>query len=398
MVIIFIIVCIYFTFYLFCGILCLDPSLGHWSWRCLLGCRFWVCRLFMLLPLLVSFAFLLFSSSVSLQHLHDFSAAVHPSLPPSVSPFSLVLFLLLWPLSALHSFSSLPYPAALPVAPVTSFPSSSPVGCRFFFSAFKVFPQPLLSSVLACQLRLCLQLFLRLSFSRPLFLFSVGSSTFSGSSLFFSGFFYSSFVFCHSFCRFCSLASSFFSVPAPLVSKVPPVFSLGSSTLASFTVVPSVTSLALASSMSFALFGGGSQAGTSNLNIVGFPCAPGAFFLLLISFHLGTATFFFYDLQVAPAFGECGLSLVFSEVVSLLVLYRFLRFRVAIFPCMLVWGCFLHRLCHILYEMEGSGASFTFPGPFEFKYGILFSYGGNMDSATLGKLVPNITIKKVISL
>ena len=206
----------------------------------------------MLLPLLVSFAFLLFSSSVSL-HLPDFSAAVHPSLP-SVSPFSLVLFLLLRSLSSLRSFSFLPYHVTFPVALVTAFPSSYPVSCRFFFSAFKVFPLPLLSSVLACQLRLWLQLFLCLSFSRLLFLFSVGSSTFSGSSLFFSGFFCSTFVFCHSFCRFCPLASSFFSVPAPLVSKVPPVFSLGSSTPASFTVVPSVASLPLASSVSFALF------------------------------------------------------------------------------------------------------------------------------------------------
>ena len=47
--------------------------------------------------------------------------------------------------------------------------------------------------------------------------------------------------------------------------------------------------------------------------------------------------------------------------------------------------------------MEVSGASFTFPGPFEFKW-YSFGYGGNMDFATLGKLVPNITIKKVISL
>ena len=204
----------------------------------------------MLLPLLVSFAlptvfFLCFPAS------SRFSAVVHPSLP-SVSPFSLVLFLLLRLLSALHSFSSLPYP----VAPVTSFPSSSPVVCRRFFFAFKVFPLPLLSSVLVCQLRLWLQLFLRLSLLPPtlsfrcwliyfpwfvslflrvlllqllllsfllsllsprrLFLFAVSSSTFYGSSCVFSGFFCSSFICCRPFCRLTS--SRFFNVICSLLS------------------------------------------------------------------------------------------------------------------------------------------------------------------------------------
>ena len=137
-----------------------------------------------------------------------FFAAVHPSLPSCVFPFSLVLFLLLRPLSALHSFSSLPYPVTLPVAPVTSFPSSSPVDCRFFFSTFKVFPLSFLSSVLACQRLLWLQLFLHLSLlPTPLsflcwHLYSLWFLSLFFS--FFSGFFCSSFVFCHSFCRFAS--------------------------------------------------------------------------------------------------------------------------------------------------------------------------------------------------
>ena len=100
---------------------------------------------------------------------------------------------------------------------------------------------------------------------------------------------------------------------------------------------------------------------------------------------------------MSPAFGESGLSPAFSEVISLLVLYRFLHFRVAIFPCMVVLGCFLYRLCHILYETEASGASFPFPDPFELKYGILSAMEA-IWTATLGKSVPNITNKKVISL
>ena len=71
----------------------------------------------------------------------------------------------------------------------------------FFFSAFKVFPLPLLSSVLACQLRLWLQLFLHLSLlpTHP-----------------------------------------FISVLAPLLSLVLLSFSLGSSTPASSSVIPFV--------------------------------------------------------------------------------------------------------------------------------------------------------------
>ena len=183
---------------------------GTLSVSCLINKR--IRFLIILLPWVLRFR-LLFSSSVSLHH-PDFSAAVHPSLPSCISPFSLVLFLLLRLLSALHSFSSLPYPVALPVAPVISFPSLSHVGCCFFFSAYKVFPLPLLSSVVACQLWLWLQLFLRLSFSRPLFLFGVGSSTFSGSSFFFFFFFF------------------FLLVPLS--------FSLGSSTPASSSVIPFV--------------------------------------------------------------------------------------------------------------------------------------------------------------
>ena len=148
----------------------------------------------MLLPLLVLFAFPLFFSSVPL-HLPDSSAAVHLSLSSSVFPFSIVLFLLLRSLSLCHSFSSLPHPVALPVAPVTNFPSMSLMRfppsfllflCRLslLLSLFWVFPLPLLSSVLACRLRLSLRLFLRLSLILPPFLFGVASFHFSGSSCF----------------------------------------------------------------------------------------------------------------------------------------------------------------------------------------------------------------------
>ena len=114
----------------------------------------------MLLPLVVSFALLLFSSS----------AFLHLSMFFSVSSFHVAFFLLLWSLSSLHSFSSLPYSIVLPVAPVTKFPLSPFLFflCRLsLLSVFWVFPLPLLSSVLACRLRLSLRLFLCLSLFLP---------------------------------------------------------------------------------------------------------------------------------------------------------------------------------------------------------------------------------------
>ena len=144
----------------------------------------------MLLPLVVSFALLLFSSSVSL----------HLSMFFSVSSFHVAFFLLLWSLSSLHSFaavhlsmffsvssfhvafflllwslSSLPYSVVLPVAPVTKFPLSLTCFPPFLFflcrlsllSVFWGFPLPLLSSVLACRLRLSLRLFLCLFLLLP---------------------------------------------------------------------------------------------------------------------------------------------------------------------------------------------------------------------------------------
>ena len=222
---------IYFPFYLFCGFLCFAPSLGRWSCQCLLSCGFWVHRFFLLLPLLVSFTFLLFSSPVSL-HLPDSFAAVHLSLSSFVSPFSLALFLLLRSLSSLHSFSSLPYPVTLPVAPVTNFPSSLmrfPLPFLHFLcwlsrlrSVFLVFPLPLLSSVLACRLRLSLRLFLHLSILLPPLSFRCRLLSFLWFLLFFFSGLFSSFVccrpfcflaFCRFFCVVCSLLCLQFLVP-----------------------------------------------------------------------------------------------------------------------------------------------------------------------------------------
>ena len=268
--------CIILIFLLLFILLCLLVfPLSVWCFFCSFGCF----PQFILFPLfLILSPFLLFWSSLLLLHLSRVVASsflpLRFFLCPSCRLFWLVSF-----------------------------------GCGFNFSFGCLSPDPSFFSVLAPLLSLV-----------PLFFFA-------GSSLFFSGFFYSSFIFCRSFCRFCPLAASFFSVSAPLLSMVPPVFSLGSSTPASSAVVPSVASLPLASSVSFALFCtydssflgwrfvcsglfsgiGEAETGTSNPNIVEFPGIPGASFLSLISFCLETATFFFYDWKVCLAFGESGL-------------------------------------------------------------------------------------------
>ena len=93
---------------------------------------------------------------------------------------------------------------------------------------------------------------------------------------------------------------------------------------------------------------------------------------------------------MSPAFGESGLLPAFSEVVSLLMFCHFLCFRVAIFHCMLASGCFLRRLCHILCERKLRLFRSRFPILSRFSI-IFFQLSRHMDSASLGKSVPNIT-------
>ena len=295
------ILCIYFTFYLFHRFLCLAPSLGRWSWRCSLSCGFWVHRFFVLLPLLVSFAFLLFSSSVSF-HLPDSSAAVHPSLP-SVSPFSLVLFLLLLLLSSLYSFSSLPYPVSLPVAPVTYFPSVSPYTFSYFFPSLSLlaitsFPPFGFFLCSSCCLFWLVGFGRRFVFSfvclffRPLFLFGCRLLYFLWFLLCFLWVFSAPVFFC---CHPLSLQ----------------FLSLLLRCLCLRFLIPQLLSHLF---MAFLWLWGGQRWVPQILILVNFPGVPGTSFLSLISFRFGIATFFFYDWQVSPAFGESGLSPAFMRL------------------------------------------------------------------------------------
>ena len=293
------ILCIYFTFYLFHRFLCLAPSLGRWSWRCSLSCGFWVHRFFVLLPLLVSFAFLLFSSSVSF-HLPDSSAAVHPSLP-SVSPFSLVLFLLLRLLSSLHSFSSLPYPVSLPVAPVTYFPSVSPYTFSYFFpcwlsllfrlSGFSSAPPVVCSGLSASAV----------ASSFPSFVSSSAPLSFRCRLLYFLWFL---------LCFLWVFSTPVFSAVIPCLLNSFRCFCVVCAYDSSF-----LSCCLICSWLFFGVGGGGGQRWVPQILIlVNFPGIPGTSFLSLISFRFGIATFFFYDWQVSPAFGESGLSPAFMRL------------------------------------------------------------------------------------